>query len=204
MEKIDYKRVYKEVYSPAPKGGPVMVDVPPSHYLMLDGQGDPEGSELFAASVEALFALAYQIKFAIKRGPMALDFTVMPLEGDWWADDMSRFMEDRAAWRWTLMIMQPPVVSIEMVEAARHEVAGKKSLGRLHEVRFELREAHKAAEVLHVGPFSAEGPSVAALHRFIAEQGYRCVGRHHEIYLSDMRRTAPGKWKSVLRQEVAR
>lgn len=202
QQKVDYRKVHAEVYRASAKA-PALLEVPPMQFLMVDGAGDPEGSALFEASVGALFALAYAIKFALKKGPMALDFAVMPLEGLWWADDMAHFMAARDRWRWTLMVMQPPVVDAALVEAARRDVARKKGPGRLEAVRLERFDEGRAAQLLHVGPFAEEGPSVQRLHRFIADQGLALRGRHHEIYLSDIRRSPPHQWRTVLRQPVA-
>lgn len=199
-DKLDLKKVYKALYSATAK--PALVEVPPLRYLAADGSGDPNGSPLFAAAVEALFTVAYTLKFQVKKagGP---DFAVMPLEGLWWADDMAAFCASRKAdWKWTLLIAQPDFVSDDAVAAAIRAAAGKKELPALAGMRLEIMPGGRAAQVLHVGPYSEEGPTIAALHRFIADQGLRPDGKHQEIYLSDARRTAPDKLRTILRQPV--
>jgi hypothetical protein len=201
VDKIDYKKVFRESYGATAK--PAVLEVPHMSFLMLDGAGDPETSPRFQAAIEALFGLAYTLKFMIKKGPMALDFTVMPLEGLWWAEDMARFRENRAAWQWRLMIMQPPVISAALVDEAATAMRARKKSLLLDEMRFERFEEGKAVQLLHVGPFSAEGPAVERLHRYAEEQQLALRGLHHEVYLSDMRRAAPERWKTILRQPVA-
>jgi len=125
MEKIDIKKELKHLYQPSAKEV-VQVDVPPMNYLMIDGDGDPNNSQAFSDAVEALFAVSYAVKFMIKKSPLALDYGVMPLEGLWWVDDMSKFsIEDKSNWKWTLMIMQPDFVTKEMIDSAILEVKKK-------------------------------------------------------------------------------
>ncbi|OSM01760.1 GyrI-like domain-containing protein [Magnetofaba australis] len=148
--------------------------------------------------------MAYGLKFAIKKGPEAVDYGVMPLEGLWWSDDMADFATgNRAAWRWTLMIMQPQWITPELVTQTMAEVASKKAPPALESMRFESLHEGPSAQILHVGPYSAEAPTIEGLHAFIAEQGRQRRGKHHEIYLNDARRTAPEKLKTLIRQPVA-
>lgn len=199
MTKVDYKKEEKAYYKAGKKLA--LVDVPAMNFLMIDGKGDPGDDTSFGTAVSALFALAYSLKFAIKRGPLALDYGVMPLEALWWADDMSVFdAGNKAAWKWTAMIMQPPVVTESLVNNLKPEVAKKKQLPSLDQVRFESFREGRAVQILHVGPFSEEGPIIKRMHNHINEQGWQLAGKHHEIYLSDIRRAAPEKWKTILRQ----
>jgi len=201
MEKIDYKKKLKHLYAP-PANEVVRVEVPPLQYLMIDGMGDPNTSPDYQRAVECLYAVAYTIKFAIKRGPKGVDYTVMPLEGLWWADDMARFsVERKSDWKWTLMMMQPDVVDAATVEAAIEEVGRKKQPPALDRLRFETFEEGVCAQTLHIGPFSEEGPTIARVHDFIAERG-SLRGKHHEIYLSDIRKADPRRWKTVIRQPM--
>jgi hypothetical protein len=195
--KVDYKRELYELYAPGPE--PVIVDVPGFAFLMIDGHGDPNTAEEYREAIEALYAVAYTAKFAVKHAG-GLDFSVMPLEGLWWAADPAAFTTgDKSAWDWTMMIMQPDQVSAAVVEQACARVAAKKAaaVGRL---RFERFAEGRAAQLMYVGPYAAEGPVIQRLHAFITEQGYALAGKHHEIYLSDPRRTAPEKLKTVIRQ----
>ena len=201
MEKIDLKKELKHLYQPSAKEV-VRVDVPTMNYVMVDGEGNPNTSQAFSDAVEALFAVSYAVKFMVKKGPLAIDYGVMPLEGLWWAEDMSRFsIDDKSNWKWTLMIMQPEFVTKEMVEDAISEVRKKKNPSAISKVRFEILSEGKCAQILHVGPFSEEGPTVEKVHRFIASRGTR-IGKHHEIYLSDIRKADPAKWKTVIRQPM--
>ncbi|MHB8241491.1 MAG: GyrI-like domain-containing protein [Solirubrobacteraceae bacterium] len=170
---------------------------------MIDGHGDPNTAAEFSEAIEALYTISYTAKFAVKHGG-GVNFAVMPLEGLFWASDMSAFeTDDKSAWDWSLMIMQPEHVTDEVFEAARETAAGKKkSLQAVERVRFERFAEGLAAQIMHLGPYSAEGPTIRQLHAFIAEQGYELTGKHHEIYLSDPKRPAPQKMKTVVRQPV--
>lgn len=202
MSKIDFKKELKHLYSASAKQ-PTFVDVPKLNYLSIDGAGDPNTSGEYQQAVQALFSLAYTIKFAIKKGATGIDYAVMPLQGQWWVDDMRQFSVARKEeWQWTLMIMQPPLVTEDIVKACREVLAKKKDLASLAKVQFAAVTEGKAAQILHIGPFSDEGPTIARLHRFIEESGASLAGKHHEIYLSDIRRAAPARWKTIIRQPV--
>jgi hypothetical protein len=204
MERLDLKKKLKALYTAA-AANPVLVEVPELTYLMIDGTGDPNRSSAFQQAVEALFSLSYTLKFAVKRSPGGVDYGVMPLEGRWWADDMEDFQQgSRDGWKWTLMILQPEQVTPELFETARRRAGEKKELPALSAVRLEACRDGLSAQLLHVGPFSGEGPTVARLHRFIEEQGLRRTGKHREIYLSDFRRTATERLRTIIRQPVTR
>jgi hypothetical protein len=199
VSKVDYKKEYAALYK-ARAGKPVLVDVPPLQYLMIDGEGSPD-SKAFADALETLYPVAYTLKFMCKRSPHGIDYGVMPLEGLWWADDMDDFVvRHKDRWKWTLLILQPDVVTAELFAGAVAQVRERKNPALLARVRLERFREGRAAQVLHVGPYSDEGPAIAALHAFIAEQGFKLGGRHHEIYLSDARRTAPARLRTILRQ----
>jgi hypothetical protein len=202
MDKIDFRKDRKHLYQPSAKAV-VQIEVPGMNFLMLDGEGDPNTSGAFQEAVEALFALSYTIKFMAKKGVQPIDCAVMPLEGLWQADDVTAFASgDKTGWQWTLMIMQPDFVTASMAAAAKDEVRKKKTLPAADTVRFEQFNEGTCAQIMHIGPFSEEGPAIERLHRFIADSGFRPAGRHHEIYLSDIRKTDPAKWKTVLRQPM--
>lgn len=202
MKKIDFKKELKHLYQASAKEV-VRVSVPKMNYLMLDGEGDPNTSKAYQAGVEALFALSYSIKFMAKKGTLAIDYGVMPLEGLWWVDDMSKFsIDDKSNWKWTMMIMQPDFITRATVDKAIEEVQRKKDLAALAKVRFTPLAEGTCAQIMHVGPFSAEGPTIQRLHRFIADCGGKPVGKHHEIYLSDIRKADPEKWKTIIRQPM--
>lgn len=200
MKKIDYRKELKRWYAPSAKEV-VEIEPPPANYLMIDGAGDPNTSREYVLAVEALFTLAYTLKFTAKRGPLAVDYGVMPLEGLWWTDAMSKFStEDKGRWQWTMMILQPEIITAPMVEAACAEVRRKKNPAALGRVRFERFVEGRCAQILHLGPFSEEGPTVEKVHHFIETR--RCIrtGKHHEVYLSDIRKAAPTHWKTIVRQ----
>jgi hypothetical protein len=202
MSKIDYKKELKLLYAASAKQA-VLVDVPTLSYLSIDGTGNPNTSSAYQEAVQALFSLAYTIKFALKKSSAPIDYAVMPLEGLWWVDDMRQFSVARKdEWKWTLMIMQPAIVTQPIVEACRAELARKKDLAALSQVKFAAFNEGKAAQVLHIGPFSEEGPTIQKLHAFIQANGLKLAGKHHEIYLSDIRKAAPEKWKTIIRQPV--
>ncbi len=201
--KIDFKRELSALY--APKSKPSLVDVPEMAFLMVDGHGDPNDAAEFREAVEALFTVSYTAKFIVKGSDGGVDFGVMPLEGLWWVDDMSRFMKaDKSEWDWTLMIMQPDPVTEAVIDAAREQAAAKKALPALERLRLDHFAEGLSAQVLYRGPYKDEGPTIAALHDFIADLGYVKTGKHHEIYLGDPNRAAPEKLKTVIRQPVAR
>lgn len=201
IEKLDLKKELKPFFSASAK--PAIVDVPAMNYLMVDGAGDPNTAS-FAVAVEALYSLAYALKFTVKRSAQPVDYPVMALEGLWWADDMAAFVKaNRAAWKWTLMIVQPALITAALVADALAELRKKKPSPALDLIRFARFAEGRAAQIMHVGPYSAEGPNIEKLHAFIAAQGGTLSGRHHEIYLSDMRRTAPDRLKTIIRQPFA-
>ena len=201
MKKIDYKKELKHLYKPSPKAVEE-VDVPVMKFLMIDGNGGPNAAE-FADAIEALYPIAYALKFAVKKGDLEIDYGVMPLEGLWWSDDMSSFISgNKEKWKWTLMIMQPEIITETMVNEAIEEVKRKKNPTSLSSVRFESFHEGKSAQTMHIGPFSEEGPTVEKVHLFIEAAGSKRIKKHHEIYLSDIRRAAPEKWKTVIRQPM--
>lgn len=201
MTKIDFKKELKPLYQASAKQV-VEVEVPPFNYLMVDGVGDPNTAPAYAQAVEALFSVAYTAKFMLKKSVPSVDYAVMPLEGLWWMDDMAQFSTaDKSHWQWTMMIMQPHLVSRATMDAAMDAVQKKKALPGLEHLRFAPFAEGRCAQVLHIGPFSEEGPTIARLHQFIDARAKR-TGKHHEIYLSDIRKAAPQKWKTILRQPM--
>lgn len=202
MEKLDLKKQWKQLYQP-PTGTVTAVLVPPLTYLMVDGEGDPNSSVAFQQAIEALYSLSYTLKFSLKKSPHPVDYGVMPLEGLWWTDDPRAFyFSDKSAWKWTAMILQPGFITKKQIMGAFDEVRRKKNPTALDRVRVEALDEGEAAQVLYVGPFSNEGPTIQRIHGFIHDAGKQLHGKHHEIYLNDPRRTAPEKLKTVLRQPM--
>jgi hypothetical protein len=202
MPKIDLKKELKHLYQPSAKEVAV-VDVPEMNFLMIDGAGDPNTSQEYQDAIEALYAVAYALKFVVKKRDPEVDYVVPPLEGLWWAEEMNAFrMGDKDAWQWTAMIMQPEVVTQELVDEAVQEVARKKDPPALPKIRFESYPEGLSVQIMHIGPYSEEAPTIEKLHAFAQQNGYQLRGKHHEIYLSDPRRTAPDRLKTVIRQPV--
>ena len=201
MGKLDLKKEFKQLFS-AKVGKPSIVDVPKLNFLMVDGQGNPNTAQAFKDAVGALYGVSYTLKFKYKK-EKAQDYGVPPLQGLWWADDMESFAKgDKDSWYWTMMIMQPEFVSRQDVMAAIEAVKKKTEIVRFPKVRFEAFREGPSAQVMHIGPYSAEGPTIKLLHDFIEENGYKRSGKHHEIYLGDPRKSAPEKLKTIVRQPV--
>jgi hypothetical protein len=199
--KVDFKVARKELYRAS--RDPALVDVPELAFLMLDGHGDPNTATEYTQAVEALYTVSYSLKFAIKRARDGLDYGVMPLEGLWWVADMSKFTSSKKSdWDWTAMIMQPDQVTQDLLEDALANASAKKSLPAAAKLRLERFCEGPAAQVMHIGPYDAEGPTIKRLHELIAESGRTRRGKHHEIYLSDPRRSAPEKLRTIIRQPV--
>lgn len=209
MQKLDWRKTLKHLYVPSAREV-VEVDVPEMRFLMVDGERAPSASDAFAEASEALYALSYALKFMVKKR-RRIDYGVSPLEGLWWMEEMDpstfqdeeavrRAIENREAWRWTAMIMQPEPVTRELFEETREDVARKKDLPALESLRYEPFLEGRSAQILHVGSYAEEGPSIERVHRFIEARGGTIRGKHHEIYLNDPGRTAPQRLKTVIRQ----
>ena len=201
MAELDLKKQYRELYLPSAKECSV-VDVPELQFLMIDGHGDPNTSDEYREALEALYAMSYTLKFLSKQKE-DIDYVVMALEGLWWTDDMADFSEDdKSAWSWTCMIMQPSHLTADHMDAAVEQVRSKKNPPALDKVRFEPFREGLSVQIMHVGPYAEEAPTIARLHRFAGDNGYQLRDKHHEIYLSDPRRAAPEKLRTVIRQPV--
>lgn len=202
MASIDLKKVYREHYS-AKAGLPVVVDVPARPFLMIDGAGDPNTATEYIDAIQALYPLAYGLRAALKT-ETGDAYTVMPLEGLWWTEDMRDFdTADKSNWLWTAMICLPDAVTQAMIDEVLPAVTKKKDLRSGSKARVESYEEGKAAQVMHLGSYSEEEPTIAALHQFIEDSGCSLSGRHHEIYLSDPRKTDAAKLRTIIRQPMA-
>jgi len=203
MPKLDLRKQYKDFYKAGPE--PRLLTLPPLLYLCLDGRGDPNRSPEFGAGMQALYALAYGLKFAAKKQNPPQDFTVMALEALWWAEDMAAFsLERRDEWLWRAVILQPDFITQALMDSVRAEALKKKPeiADALKKAFLLTAEEGNCAQIMHTGPYSTEGPTVAALHAFIEAQGLRKRGKHHEIYLSDPRRSEPERMQTIIRQPV--
>jgi hypothetical protein len=201
MEKLDLKKTLKYLYGPSARTFSV-VDVPPMNFIMIDGHGDPNTSAEYAESLQALYTAAYTLKFKLKK-ERSVDYPVMAPEGLWWMDDMHEFsLARKDDWKWTMMIMQPEIVTLRLFAQAVDEATKKKGQPALSRLRLEHYHEGLAMQIMYFGPYADEGPTIARLHQFIDESGHIRFGKHHEIYLSDPRRTAPEKLRTVIRQPM--
>jgi len=201
MKKIDLKKDLKDLYQPSAKEVE-LVRVPKFNYLMIDGEGDPNNSQPFQEATQALYAVAYTLKFMIKK-EKSVDYPVMSLDGLWWVEDMSQFsMENRAAWKWTLMILQPAVVTKTLFSKALKQAREKKGLAALAKIRLEPYTEGLSVQIMHIGPYAEEAPTIQKLHAAARQRGCELRGKHHEIYLGDPRKTKPEKLKTVIRQPI--
>lgn len=191
------------LYKPSAKACEI-VDVPEMRFLMIDGSGDPNTSIDFQEAIQALYGVSYTLKFTLKKsgGP---EFRVAPLEALFWTDAGGRLdVGSKDGWSWTMMVRQPDFVEPAAIADATAQAKAKRELPALPKMRFESFREGLSAQVMHVGPYAAETPTIEKLHAFIAEQGCEPAGKHHEIYLGDPRRAAPEKLKTVVRQPIRR
>jgi len=203
MDKIDFKKELKQLYNPSQTEFQI-ISVPEMQYLMIDGHGDPNVAQEYQDAVEALYAVAYKVKFVSKK-ELIRDYVVPPLEGLWWAEDMESFTtkHDKSAWDWTMMIMQPEWITQDMFDTARGVAESQKDLPALTKLRLETYYEGLTVQILHIGSYEDEAPTLRKMHTvFIPQNGLELQGKHHEIYLSDPRKVAPEKLKTVLRQPV--
>jgi hypothetical protein len=202
MSKIDFRKQSKHLYAPSAKEF-VIVDVPATRYLMIDGRGDPNTSEAYKQAIEALYAVSYTLKFASKK-ELDRDYVVPPLEALWWAEDMSAFASGtKDLWRWTAMIMVPEWIEPAQISGAVETVWARKNPTALALLRHEILHEGPSVHILHVGSYDEEGPTLSRLHhQYLPQNGLTFNGKHHEIYLSDPRKTPASKLKTILRQPV--
>lgn len=212
MDKLDYKKQFKDLYSPTVN--PAFIQVPAMNFIMIDGKGDPNAEDgEYHKAMELLYPLVFTIKMSHKTGhtpPGYFDYVLPPLEGFWWSDDgkpidFSNFQKER--FRWTSMMRQPEYVTPEVFAWACASVEEKKGLDT-SKARLVTFEEGLCAQVLHVGSYDSEVATVAKLSAFIADRGYATdlsdTRRHHELYLSDARRVAPEKLRTVIRHPIAK
>ena len=202
METYDVRKTHKELYSP-PRSDFVEVQVPELSYLAIDGHGDPNTATSYTAAIEALYTVAYTLKFTGKK-TLERDFAVGPLEGLWWAPDPTVFAaRDKSAWSWTMMIPLPGWVTQRQLDDAIEVAWAKKGNDAIKELRLLTLDEGHSVQILHVGSYDDEAPTLDRLHHtYLPEHGLTFNGHHHEIYLSDARRTAPQKLRTILRQPV--
>jgi hypothetical protein len=187
----------------AARFGVVELLEPPSvNALMVSGTGNPNTAPAYKEAVEALYAVSYALRFGLKRA-QGLEYKVRPLEGLWQDNPFEVDPQRTDLPRWTMLITQPPEVTPEWMGWALEEVRRKKKRPALEHLRFETLAEGLVVQTLHVGPFSSEPVTVARLREFMAAQGLQIAGTHHEIYLSDIGRTRPERWRTILRYPVS-
>ena len=205
MAKIDLKQELKDLYFPSTKEV-VTIDVPGMNFLMVDGKGNPNTSKDFLDAIGALYPVAYTLKFKFKNSPKKTDFAVMPPEALWWTGGKEMLdLQSKENWEWTVMIMQPDFVTKDLVDETIEQIKLKKKKETpvaLSKVQFEKYHEGLSAQIMYIGPYADEGPTIMKIHEFIKEAGYRPQGKHHEIYLGDPRRAKPEKLKTVIRQPM--
>jgi len=203
-ERIDLKETVPGYR--APRGRFDLVDIPGLQYLAVDGHGDPNTSTAYTEALTALYPLAYALR-ALSAREIGMDYVVPPLEGLWWADDMSAFTtaRDKSQWDWTMMLLVPDGIGSDLVDAAHARIRSRGSTpARLDDVRVLALAEGRCAQTLHVGSYDDEAPVLERLHdEFLPAHGLRSQGTHHEIYLSDARRVPPDRLRTILRQPVA-
>jgi len=205
MEKVDFKQTLKHLYQPG-RADFELVEVPEMQFLMIDGHGDPNTALAYQQALEALYGLAYKLKFLSKQ-QLGRDYVVPPLEGLWWAEEMDAFttQRDKSQWSWTMLIMTPEWATPGLFEQAVAVVAAKDPPAALDKLRLEVYREGLCAQILHLGSYDDEAPTLARLHHeWMPAHSLTFNGLHHEIYLSDPRRVAPEKLKTILRQPVRR
>lgn len=206
MEKVDLTKIYKSYYTAKPR--PEIVHVEPAQYLSITGKGDPSG-EAFAEKIQALYTTAYTLKFLFKAQDK--DYAVPKLEGLWWFDKeryagLTIFETPtkvpRSEWEYRLLLRLPDFVRAKDVESAKETVVTKKGIALSGQTEFYRMEEGKCVQLLHTGPFATEPESLLLINDFMKEQNLSGNGLHHEIYLSDFRKTPDDRLKTILREPV--
>lgn len=196
--KIDLVKEDKTYYTA--KVNPQIIEFPKVSCLTFEGRGEPAG-KAFTEAVQALYPLAYGVKGLCKKD--GRDFAVAKLEGLWWVKSNKPALEvPRGEWYWKLLVRLPDFVTSEIVDKARQEVMKKKEIGLLKEIKFERITEGKCVQVLHIGPYSTEPQTIEKMRKTMKENNLTENGFHHEIYLSDPRKTLPQKMKTILRHPV--
>ncbi len=200
--KFDYKKTFPQFYNPAPTTH--LIDIPIMKFFMIDGMGNPNSSPSFNNAVQCLYKVSYSLKMKIvKRDMPDKDYIVPPLSGLWYMDDMTKWSSgNKDDWKWTMMIRIPEFISQNQIEEAISIASKDIKLTSMDKLRAEDYEEGSCVQILYTGPYSEEAPTIAKMHTYAKQHGYEMNGKHHEIYLSDPRRTAPEKLKTILRQPI--
>ncbi|MDE7289580.1 MAG: GyrI-like domain-containing protein [Oscillospiraceae bacterium] len=212
MEKLDYKKEYKDLYQPAAK--PSLIDVPEMIFIAVDGAGDPNTCPEYKAALEMLYGFSFTIKMSKMDGSQPegyFEYVVPPLEGLWYADGVSfdgMNVNDKSKFKWVSMIRQPEFVTEQVFETAREKLAKKKPDLDLNKARLMKYTEGLCVQIMHKGAYADEPKSIELMKKFAEENGYAedfSEGRfHHEIYLSDPRKCAPERLRTVIRHPVSK
>lgn len=206
MQTLDLRKQYKELYQPSAKQV-VLVEVPSLNFVMIDGAIEPDQSPgtspAFEEAMKALYGAVYTLKFGFKkRTENPVDYPVMALEGLWWVEDGQFDIKKPGNWKYTLMILQPDVVTQEVFTEMLVQLRKKKPSPAIERLHLERFQEGLCVQVMHIGPYADEPATKERMDAFAHERGYALHGKHHEIYMGDPRRGDPAKMKTVLRQPV--
>jgi len=202
--KTDLSKLYKDYYTA--KTTPALISLPAAQYISVVGKGDPNGTQ-FAANISAMYGTAYTVKFACKA--LGNDFIVPKLECQWWYDEQlypnltitdAPINIPRSHWQYRLLLRLPDFASQQMMIDAANSVFSKKGSIEAQNITYFQLPAMQAVQILHIGPFATEHDSLIILSKFMQQNNLIKYGLHHEIYLSDFRKTAPEKLKTILRE----
>lgn len=210
MEKLDYKKEYKDLYQP--KGTPVIIDVPEMIFITVKGSGDPNTCAEYKTAMEILYGLSFTIKMSKMNGTQPegyFEYVVPPLEGLWYCDNAAfdgLNVTDKNKFRWISMIRQPEFVTEDVFEKAKETLSKKKPGLDLSGAKLVKFTEGLCVQIMHKGSYDSEGESIVKMKKYAAENGYAedfsAERLHHEIYLSDPRRCAPERLKTVIRHPV--
>ena len=202
-KKLDYKKEFPEIYKPSLKT-PTIIKIPKMTYFMIDGTGDPNTSEEYKDIVQILYNISYTLKMKIiKKETPDKDYVVPPLEGLWYMPKMDEWsMEDKEKWQWTMMIRIPDFIEDTQIKKALKILKETKNPSFFSKLRYEQYDEGTCVQIMYLGPYDEEPPTIKKMHQFAEKNGYILNGHHHEIYLSDPRRIEPERLKTILRQPI--
>jgi hypothetical protein len=206
METIDLKKIWKHLYLPSAKKVE-LVDVPPLNFIMIDGAIEPGQapgtSPGFQEAMQALYGAAYTLKFMVKKRPEnPVDYPVMALEGLWWWDEGEFDIRYPSNWKYTVMILQPDLITPELFAEAQKQLHERKPSPAVEKLRLDSYHEGLSVQTMHIGPYSNEPATVDRMKIFALDHGYEMAGLHHEIYIGNPLRADPAKLKTVLRHPV--
>lgn len=202
-KKIDYKKEFPDIYNPSSKEISI-ITIPPMKFFMIDGKGDPNTSQEFQDAIPVLYGASFTLKMKeIKKKTPTKDYVIPPLEGLWYMPNMKEWsMTDKNKWQWTLMIRIPDFATADQIYRTIEILKQKPNLPSLPKLRIETYNEGLSMQIMHIGPYDAEPPTIAKMHKFAEQNGYKLNGKHHEIYLGDPRKGDPLKIKTILRQPI--